>query len=128
MTLKQMIDHQIYLDRKKEILYRRHAEAAAEAAAHEYELHQRMEAEGFEVGDDVKHQGTRWGRQFDWYATIQDPFEFATWAEENAPHLVKPKPDKKQLNELVRQAQEDGTPLPPGIGASPRPWVSRRAA
>ena len=128
MTLKQMIAHLEYLDAKASILYRRHKAAAAAAAEYEYQVHQRMQAEGMEPGDAVTYKGTRWGMQYDWYGVVQDPFEFNAWAEEHAPHLIKPKPDKSLLNQLARQHKEDGTPLPPGVGAAPKPWVSRRAS
>lgn len=123
-----MIDHLAYLDKKASILYRRHKQAAAAAAEYEYQVHVRMEQEGMEPGDAVTYSGTRWGRQVDWYAVIQDPFEFNTWAEQNAPHLIQPQPRKAKLNELVQQAMEDHRPLPPGIGASPKRWVSRRSS
>lgn len=127
-TLKDDITELDRLDRIAAILDRRTKAAKARAAAWEQHVHERMEDEGFDVGDDIKHNGTRWGRQVDWYAKVQDPFEFNSWAEREAPHLVKPKPSMQQLNELVRAAQEDGTPLPPGVGAVPKVWVSRRAA
>lgn len=139
-TLKQMIAHLDYLDRKTAILYRRHKQAAAAAAAYEYEVHKRMRDEGFEEGDAVTHSGTRWGYQVDWYAVVQDPLEFQNWAggvtdpetgevvkEAHAPHLLRPQPAKATLNQLVQKHREDGTPLPPGIGASPKMWVSRRS-
>jgi hypothetical protein len=127
MTLKEMISHLAYLDQKAAILDRRTKQAKAKAAAYEYQVHQRMIEDGFEVGDDIRHEGSRWGRQVDWYAAVQDPLEFNEWAEANAPHLIQPQPRKAKLNELVQQHIEDGTPLPPGLGATPKIWVSRRA-
>ncbi len=127
MTLKQMLDHLIYLDRKAAILDRRMKQAKAAAAAYEYEVHRRMEAEGFEPGEDIKHKGSRWGRQVDYYAVVQDPLEFNEWALEHAPHLIQPQVRKAKLNEVVVAAMDDKTPLPPGVGASPKLWVSRRA-
>lgn len=127
-TLREMIEHLDWLDKKASILDRRTKEAKAKAAEFEYQVHQRMAAEGMEVGDAIVLGGTRWGRQVDWYAAIQDEFEFNTWAEQNAPHLIQPKPRKAKLNELVVQAKQDHTPLPPGIGATPKIWVSRRSS
>lgn len=127
MTLPEMIRHLQYLDRKAAILDRRTKEAKAEAAAYEFEVHEKMRELGMGEGDSITLDGTRWGRQVDWYAVIQDPLEFEQYAEEHAPHLIRPKPAKATLNQLVQQHKEDGTPLPPGIGASPKIWVSRRA-
>ena len=123
-----MITHLAYLDRKAAILDRRTKQAKAAAAEFEYQVHLRMKADGLDVGDGVRLHGTSWARQEDWYAVVQDELEFNTWAEEHAPHLIGAKPRKAKLNELVQQHREDGTPLPPGIGMSPKFWVSRRAS
>jgi hypothetical protein len=127
MTLKEMLSRQACLDRIATEKKRAADEAAAEARAHEYRVHLRMQDEGFAEGDDIKHEGTRWGYQVDWYAKVQDPLAFATWAEEHAPHLVQPKPQKKLLNELVQRVHEDGGELPPGIAEDPKLWVSKRS-
>ncbi len=127
MTLKDMIDRQIELD--EAYAEAQHLADAAKDARdrHEYELHERMADEGFTEGDDIKHRGSRWGYQVDWYAKVQDPLAFIEWAEANEPHLIQPKPQKSLLNKLVVQAQEDGAELPPGLAANPKMWVSRRA-
>lgn len=100
--------------------------AKAEAAAYEYQIHNEMGEAGYDIGDDVPVDGTKWGRQVDWYAKVQDPIAFKEWAAEHAEHLIQPKPMKALLNQLVQQAQEDGTELPPGIAADPKVWISRR--
>lgn len=128
MTLPEMIRHLQYLDRKAAILDRRTKQVKAEAAEFEYHVHEKMREIGMEVGDSITLDGTRWGRQVDWYAVIQDPLEFELYAQEHAQHLIRPKPAKATLNQLVQKHKEDGTPLPPGIGASPKIWVSRRAS
>ena len=127
-TLREMIEHLAWLDGKAAVLDRRTKQAKAAAAEYEFQVHQRMAQEGMEVGDAIVLGGTRGGRQVDWYAAIQDEFEFNTWAEQNAPHLIQPKARKAKLNELVVQSKEDGSPLPPGIGAVPKIWVSRRSS
>jgi hypothetical protein len=128
MTLKQDLSVLARLDRL--VARANQALDHVKGMRDEWEWHvlQRMEDEGFDQGDDVKHRGTRYGRQVTYYAKVQDPFEFNTWAEQHAPHLIKPRPAKQQLNELVNAAKEDGTPLPPGVAANPKFWVSRRAA
>lgn len=127
MILRDMIEHLAYLDRKASILDRRTKEAKAKAAEYEWQVHQRMQDEGYDLGDGTTFAGTKWTRAVTWYAAIQDPLEFATWAEEHAPHLIQPKPRAALLNQLVQQHKDDGTPLPPGIGASPRFYVGRHS-
>lgn len=56
-----------------------------------------------------------------WFAQVQDFGAFERWAEANEPGLLRRDHKvSKQMNELVRDRIEDGSPLPPGLGAYPR--------
>lgn len=60
-----------------------------------------------------------------WFAVVQDLTAFTKWAKRSAPGAV-PGPStraSKQMNALVRAAIDDSRPLPPGLGAQPRPTV-----
>lgn len=125
-TLRELIDEAERLEAAGARWAKRADDLKARAAAAWYAVHEQMENEDFAPGDGRNYGDTRYGREVDWYATVQDPLAFNTWALEHAPHLVQPKPRMKNLNELVQAAHEDGTPLPPGIGEWPKRWVSRR--
>lgn len=59
-----------------------------------------------------------------WFATIQDWPAFKKWALKNRPGLIQDNTRvTKGMNELVRSYRDDGRPLPPGLGAAPRPTV-----
>jgi hypothetical protein len=63
-----------------------------------------------------------------WYPSYQDKAAFRAWALENDPALVKQDPefDQKLVNKLVRERIDNNQPLPPGLGAFPKPRISLR--
>lgn len=64
-----------------------------------------------------------------WYATFQDYGAFQKWAEKENPSLLRYDHHvSAQLNDLARQSIEDGTPLPPGLGAYPKAVVKVKKA
>lgn len=59
-----------------------------------------------------------------WYAVIQDWPSFKRWALKNRESMIQDNTRvTKAMNELVREYRDDGRPLPPGLGAAPRPTV-----
>ncbi len=50
------------------------------------------------------------------YATIQDEQAFIEWAQENDTALIEVAAREGLLNQLVRQALDNGEELPPGVG------------
>jgi hypothetical protein len=62
------------------------------------------------------------------YATIEDRAEFLTWATQHHPELVELKEITGRLNEIVRECDDDGRALPPGLGIYKKEFVSQRAA
>lgn len=125
-TIKAMVQRLECLDAVTAAAKQAYDEAKREADAYEYLVHNAMGDAGYDVGDAVRFNGTLYGRQVDWYAKVQDPIAFKEWAVANAEHLIQPKPMKALLNQLVQQAHEDGTELPPGIAEDPKVWISRR--
>jgi hypothetical protein len=59
---------------------------------------------------------------------VRSPPGSRAWALENDPALVKQDPefDQKLVNKLVRERIDNGQPLPPGLGAFPKPRISLR--
>lgn len=88
-------------------------------------LLQRFKDEGAEgiKADQVSFvpSGTR-------YANIEDWDAFKVWATEHHPELLELKPISGRLNEIVREADDDGRALPPGLGIYRKEFVSQRAA
>lgn len=125
-TIKEMLARLACLDAITAAAKQAHDAAKAEAAAYEYVVHNAMGEAGYDVKDAARFNGTLYGREVDWYAKVQDAREFVEWAEENAPHLIQPKPQKALLNQLVQQAHEDGAELPPGLAEDPKIWISKR--
>lgn len=88
-------------------------------------LHERMAAEG--VGS-IKVDGTSFVPASTIYGTIQDREAFIAWAQDNEEELLEPKERKSLINELAREAVEQGRELPPGMGFYVRDYVSQRIA
>lgn len=60
------------------------------------------------------------------YATVQDEDRFIEWAKENDNALIEIAAREGLLNQLVRQALDNGEELPPGIGYYTREKISIR--
>lgn len=94
-----------------------------------------MKAQQTKVRELAEQEGisgrvrTRTGHIFDVpepteYAVIQDFSAFQKWAQQNQPGLLTPNTRvTKAMNSLVRERLDDGRPMPPGLGHSPRPTV-----
>lgn len=87
--------------------------------AHCYE---RMEDEDVESIRTGGHLFTR--NEPTWYATVQDRTALHAWLKVHRPAALQTREVDKLLNRLVRDAQEDGRPLPPGLGGYPRKIVA----
>lgn len=102
------------------------AKADFEKADREYKQHrmhcyERMKDEGVDM---TKLGGVRFeAPKPTWYGTVQDKKVFQKWAKANRPALVREEAAEAELNKFVRECIEDGRPLPPGVGAYPRPVV-----
>lgn len=95
-----------------------------------YELAQRkfferLEAEGC---GSVKVDGVNFVPQTTVYGQVQDREAFIEWAESTDESLLEPRERKALVNELVREAVEQGEPLPPGLGFYTKEYVSQRVA
>jgi hypothetical protein len=88
------------------------------------ELLDRMEAEECE---GVKADGTNFVPSGTVFAQVTDRAEFVAWAEQNDESLIEPKERKELLNQLVRECQDNGQPLPPGVTFYIKSYVSQRA-
>lgn len=91
----------------------------------EFELLERMEQEDCR---GIKTGGTNFVPSETTYAQMQDRAEFVEWAEEHNPELLEPRERKALLNQFVREQEDNGQPLPPGLGSYVRRVVSLRAA
>lgn len=91
----------------------------------EHALIQRMEEE---EADGIKTDGNNFVPAATVYATVQDRAAFTEWALENDDQLVEYKERGELINSLVRERQDNGEPLPPGLGFYTREYVSIRAA
>lgn len=60
------------------------------------------------------------------YGQVQDEGAFLDWAAENRPDLTVTKPYKKEVNALARECLNDGTPMPPGLGAYEDEYIQQR--
>jgi hypothetical protein len=127
MTVRQHIKiaeaYRHAADRLRKAADAAHRRAEAEWAA----VWAHMHDEGWELGDDTKQDGTRYGMQVTYYGTVNDPLEFNRWAQECADHLIQPKPRQQLINEEVQRRIDAGEPMPPGVTAFPKRRVSRRA-
>lgn len=86
---------------------------------------ERMDAAGV---DSVKVTGTNFVRSATTYASIQDRDQFIEWATKNDKSLLKTREESALLNQLVRERQDNGEPLPPGLGFYVRETIAQRAA
>lgn len=91
-----------------------------------HEIWLTMDDLGFQPGDSVTVNGTKYGKETTWYPAFQDTRVFVDWAAEHDPELIQPKLRKQLVNQRVQQMMDDGKELPPGLGAWPKEWVSRR--
>jgi hypothetical protein len=60
------------------------------------------------------------------YAQVQDKQALIEWAQENDDELVSLAPRKALLNQKVRECLDNGEPLPPGLGAYEKEYISQR--
>lgn len=97
--------------------------ADKEFKRHQYDVMERMEAEGCESQrvDGITYSPVR-GKV---YHTIQDRTAFVAWAKENRPELIELKERGDLCNSLVRERHENGEPLPDGLGFYPREYISQ---
>lgn len=86
---------------------------------------ERMDAEGV---DSMKVAGTNFVRSATTFATIQDRESFIAWASKNDKSLLKTREESALLNQLVRERQDNGELLPPGLGFHVRETIAQRAA
>lgn len=89
----------------------------------EIEFMERMSSEGVQ---SIKHDGTLYVPAATTYGQVQDRAEFVAWAEAEHPELLETKERKALVNELVREALDNGTELPPGLGFYVQEYVSLR--
>jgi len=106
------------------------AEAVAKSTKLDYvdaerRFFERMEAET--VGS-VKVDGVNFVPQTTVYGQVQDREAFIQWAESTDESLLEPRERKALINELVREAIEQGAELPPGLGFYTKDYVSQRVA
>lgn len=106
------------------------AELIAKGAKLEYEIAQRkfferLEAEGC---GSVKVDGVNFVPQTTVYGQVQDREAFIEWAQATDESLLEPRERKALVNELVREAIEQGDPLPPGLGFYTKDYISQRVA
>lgn len=100
-------------------------ELSAEAQAAELALFERMEHDnisGIKVGDtNFIPISTNYGQ-------VQDRAAFIEWAQTEQPELVETKERKALVNELIREALDNGDPMPPGLGFYTKQYISQRAS
>jgi hypothetical protein len=106
------------------------ADSRAKSAKQVYEdaqrkFFERLEAEG--IGS-IKVDGVNFVPQTTIYGQVQDREAFLAWAETADEALVETRERKALINELVREAIENGDPLPPGLGFYQKDYVSQRVA
>jgi hypothetical protein len=120
MTIKQL---QAEFDKLRELRIKRNKAKAAFDKAEKAWRTQMMKVRDLADDNHIKHQDTAKGGYAvpapTWYASIQDLNAFTRWAKVNAPGALPnlSKRATKPMHELVRQAIEDGEPLPPGLGS-----------
>lgn len=98
--------------------------AKAEFEQYQAELFADMQAEGF---DSMKLDGVQYVRKATLYGQVQDLDEFRTWCHEHdhrAEDFLKEAVQAARLNELVREAVDNGAELPPGVGFYAREYIS----
>jgi hypothetical protein len=76
----------------------------------------------------IKVDGTNFVPAQTVYGQVQDREAFIAWAQENEEELLEPHERKALINELVREAVDNGTELPPGLGFYTKEYVSQRVA
>lgn len=108
-------------DRKAEVADE--AKQAFEAAQRTF--YERLQDEG--VGS-IKVDGINFVPAHTVFGQIQDREAFIAWAQENEEELLEPRERKALINEIVREAVEQGKELPPGLGFYVREYVSQRVA
>lgn len=124
MTRDAQIRNYIALKHERDQAKRHFEEIDADLKRERQALYDRMEDEGV---DSQRIDGVLVVRPDPtWYHTMQDRDQFHAWARENNPSLLKTREEGELLNALVRECIEDGRPLPPGLGAYPRPTIQVR--
>ena len=89
------------------------------------------EAETWNAMRDVEVQTTRtddalYVRRSTIYATVQDQYAFEEWcrSKDLSEAYLEQRPAKARLNEMVRDLQDTGQEMPPGIGWYPNEFIS----
>jgi hypothetical protein len=123
-----IIDDARTLKRLKDLFVK--VDAAAKEAKIDFEdaqrrFYERLEAEGC---GSVKVDGINFVPQTTIYGQVQDREAFIEWANATDESLLEPRERKALVNELVREAIEQGDPLPPGLGFYTKEYVSQRVA
>lgn len=93
--------------------------------------HDELQAEMFEAMREEGHMSYKsdaasFSRKSTFYGTVQDREAFVKWCHENglAEELLKEKEVGQRLNEIVRNAIDNGEDLPPGLGFYARQYIS----
>ncbi len=95
----------------------------AQAQECEMALFERMDNEGV---NGIKVGPTNFVPIETNYGQVQDRAAFIEWAEAEQPELIEPRERKALINELVNEALDNGTPMPPGLGFYTRQYISQR--
>lgn len=87
------------------------------------QLFNEMRDHGLET---IKHDGVSYVSKTTVFAHVQDDEAFQSWCQENQVDDVylSLKEEKGRLNELVREAIDNGMELPPGVVWYPREYIS----
>lgn len=113
------------LKKREKELKTKYESAKQEREIYELELIQRMEGE---EAESHRTKGVLYSVAKTTYGSIQDRSEFVKWAEVHAPELLESKERKGLVHEIVRQRQDDGEDLPPGVGFYVKEYISRTAS
>lgn len=121
-TLGDDLDELALLERREQILARRHKEAKAKREQKERDAFDRMVAEGWEPGkSSLNRNGFKFRPNSTDFAVVQDADALRAWLIANEDDLadagiVEDKFKKGELNRIVRSKLDNGEPMPPGLG------------
>jgi hypothetical protein len=120
------------LERREQILSRRHKEAKAKREAWEREVYDRMIGEGWRPNDSgVNRNGIKFRPKSTTFAVVQDADKLREWLQNDEEDeladagLVEDKFKKGDLNRIARTKLDNGEPLPPGMGSYDKTMISK---
>lgn len=93
----------------------------AERKQLELELHEDMSQRGV---DGMRINGIQYSPASTVMGQVENRDAFLAWAQEQDETLIDWKERKELINQLVRQYQDDGNPLPPGLTFYTRDYIS----